>query len=96
MPQLPPAPGCRCLCAPCPPDAGWGLRNDATVPGTFSPISGCVASTLTLDPKKNTLSDLLIGGKGELRGATPEDCGQAEPWQRVQPPHTAHARSSSR
>lgn len=69
IPQLPRAPACRCLCAPCPPDAGWGLRNDATVPGTFSPISGCVASTLALDAKKNTLSDLLIGGKGELKAA---------------------------
>lgn len=47
----------------------WSLRNDATTPGTYSPISQCVATTLNIDPNKETLSNMLIGGKGARAAA---------------------------
>lgn len=52
------------LKAACTDSSNWSLRNDATTPGTYSPISQCVATTLNIDPNKETLSNMLIGGKG--------------------------------
>ncbi|KAL4447277.1 hypothetical protein ABPG77_007310 [Micractinium sp. CCAP 211/92] len=52
------------LKAACTDSSNWSERNDATTPGTYSPISQCVATTLKIDNNQETLSNILLGGKG--------------------------------